>query len=136
MALGNTGVDAVLVGSAIPSEQGHRARDLIKQGTALSTVVDLLGCERDSDDLAVAGVQADVQLLPRPARPGAVLFLQPLARAAQAQARAVHQQVQGLATPAPQRARYLQRFGPTAQGRVARHRQSEPDQVLGGAIRF
>jgi hypothetical protein len=62
-----------------------------------------------------------------------VFLLQPLARAAQAQARAVHQQVQGLAVPAWLRARHLQRLGPAAQGRVVRHAQLQPEQADDGA---
>ncbi len=80
MALGNAGVDAVLVVSAVAGERGHCARDLVEQGADLGAVIDLLGCERRGDDLARLGIQADVQLPPGPARLGAVLLLQPLAR--------------------------------------------------------
>jgi len=78
MALGNAGVNAVLVIPAIAGERGHRACDLIEQGADLGAVVDLLGCERGSDDLAAAGIQANVQLPPGPARLGALFLLQPL----------------------------------------------------------
>jgi len=78
-------------------------------------------------------IQADVQLSPRPARLGAMLLQQPLARAAQAQSRAVHQQVQGFAIPARLRARHIERPGPAAQGGMVRHRQSEPEQADDGA---
>jgi len=84
-------------------------------------------------DLAAAGVQANVQLPPGPACLGAMLLLQPLARAAQAQSRAVHQQVQGFAIPAQLRARHLQRLGPAAQRGMVRHRQSQPEQADDGA---
>ncbi len=133
MALGDAVVDAVLVVSAVGNERGHRSRNLIKQGADLGAVVDLLGGQQRRDDLACAGVQADMQLPPRPARLGAVLLEQPLARAAQAQARAVHQQVKGLAVSARLRARHLQRRGPAAQGRMVRHAQFQPEQANDGA---
>ena len=132
MALGDAVVNSILVIPAIAGERGHRACDLIKQGVDLGAVVDLLGCERGSDDLAAAGIQADVQLPPGPARLGAVFLLQPLARAAQAQSRAVDQQVQGFAVPARLRTRHLQRLGPAAQGRVVRHTQLQPKQADDG----
>jgi len=87
VALGNTGTDAVLVVSTIGGERGHHSCDLVEQRADLGAVVDLLGRERGCDDLAAAGIQADVQLPPQPARLGAVLLQQPLARAAQAQSR-------------------------------------------------
>ena len=90
MALGHAGVNAVLAISAVGGERGHHARDLVEQGADLGAVADLLGRERGGDDLAALGIQADMQFSPGPARLGAVLFQQPLARAAQAQARAVH----------------------------------------------
>ena len=62
-----------------------------------------------------------------------MLLKQPLARAAQAQARAVHQQVHGLAVTAPLRARHLQCLGPAAQGRVVRHIKLQPEQADDGA---
>src|SRR3712207_2344550 len=50
------------------------------------------------DDLAGAGIHANVEFSPRPACLGAMLLKQPLAGATQLQARAVHQQMQGLST--------------------------------------
>ncbi len=52
--------------------------------TDLGAVVDVLGRQRRRDDLAGVGVHANVRLAPRPARLGAVLLDQPLARAARA----------------------------------------------------
>ncbi len=46
---------------------------MIEQGTDLGAVVDVFVGQRCCDDLAGVGVQADVQLAPRPARLGAVL---------------------------------------------------------------
>ena len=133
MALGNAVVNAVLVVSAVGGERGHRARDLVEQGANLGAVVDLLGGQRRGDDLAALGIHADVQFSPRPARLGAVLFQQPLARAAQAQTRAVHQQMQGFAASARLRVWHRQRRSPAAQGGMVRHAQREPKQVDDGA---
>jgi len=66
---------------------------LIEQGANLGAVVDLLCRQHRRDDLPGVGIQADVQLPPGPARLGAVFLDQPLARAAELQAGAVHQQV-------------------------------------------
>ena len=133
MALSHAGVDAVLVVSAIAGVRGDRTGDLIEQGADLRTVVDLHGCKRRSNDLVRLAIQADVQLSPGPTRLGPVLLLQPLARAAQAQARAVHQQVRGFAVAARLRARHLQHLGPAVQGGVVRHAQLEPEQADDGA---
>jgi hypothetical protein len=65
-----------------------------------------------------------------------VLLEQPFALAAELQARAVHQQVQGLAAstsadiPWP---RHVQRRCPAAERAVVGNRQSEPEQVDDGA---
>ena len=132
MAPGNAVMNAVLVVSAVGDERGHHARDLVEQGADLGAVVDLLGGQRRRDDPARAGVQADVQLAPRPARLGAVLLQQSLACAAQAQARAAQGQVQGLAVPAWLRAWHLQRRCTPAQGRVVQHAQVQPEQADDG----
>lgn len=54
VALGNPGINAVLVVSAVGGERGYHARDLVEQGAGL------LGRGRRGGDLAAAGVQADV----------------------------------------------------------------------------
>ena len=100
MALGNPGVDTVLVVGAVGSKRRHGSCDLIEQGADLRAVVHLLPGQRRRDDLPGIGIQADVQLAPGPARLGAMFLDQPLACAAELQAGAVHQQVQGLAIPA------------------------------------
>src|SRR4051795_5462826 len=66
------------------------------------------------DDPPGVGIHADVELPPGPARAGAVLLDQPLTRATQLQARAVHQQVHGFAVAARAWPRHLQRRGPAA----------------------
>ncbi len=97
MALGDAVVDAVLVVPAVAGERGHGSCDLVEQGTGLGRVVHLLGGQGGGHDPAGADVHAQVQHAPGPARCRPVLLQQPLALAAQLQARAVHQQVQGLA---------------------------------------
>src|SRR5215207_7306585 len=77
------------------------------------------------------GIPAEVELLPGPARLGAMLFDQPLAGATQRQARAVHQQVHGLAVPVQSWPGHLQRLGPAAQGRMVG--RSEIEQTDDGA---
>jgi len=74
-----------------------------------------------------------MQLPPGPARLAAVLLDQPLARALELQARAVHQQVEGLAATARLWTWNLQRLRPTAERRVVRHGQIEPKRVNDGA---
>ena len=93
--------------------------------------------QRGSHDLAGVGIQADVELAPRPPHLGAVLLDQPLAWPAQLQPRAVHQEVHRFAVisriGAAALPRHLQRRGPAAQGRVIRHREIEPEQADDGA---
>ena len=57
-----SGGNALLVVDAVGGERGHRSRDLVEQGADLGAVIDLLCGQRRRDDLAGAGVQADVQL--------------------------------------------------------------------------
>jgi hypothetical protein len=68
-----------------------------------------------------------MQHSPGPAPLGAVLLRQPLARAAELQPRAVHQQVHRRAPRL--RSRHLQRLGAAAQGRVIRPREIETEQL-------
>src|SRR2546423_603581 len=70
-----------------------RALDLIEQRADPGTIVDIVGGQLRCHDLSGTSIHADVKLSPRPARPGAVLLDQPLARAAQFQASAIHQQM-------------------------------------------
>ena len=74
MALGDVIVGAALVVRAVSGERGHLARELVEQWADLRSVVHVLGRERRGDDLARLGIEADVQLSPRPPRVGAVLL--------------------------------------------------------------
>lgn len=80
----------------VGGERGHGCVDQIGQGADLGAVIDLLGRERGRHDPARLGVEAEVQLPPRPARAGAVFLDRPFAGPAQLQPRAVRQQLQGL----------------------------------------
>ena len=76
---GDVGVDAFSIVPAVPRDRGYNSRNLVEQAIDLGTVVHLLGRERGGDDLTRSGIEADVQLPPRPARAGAVFLNQPLA---------------------------------------------------------
>jgi hypothetical protein len=95
-AVGNLGVNAILLIGSIGGDRAQRAGDLIEQETKLGRIVDLFAGQRRRYDLAGAGIHAEVQLPPRPARPGATPLDQPFPRTSQLQAGAVHQQVQEL----------------------------------------
>jgi hypothetical protein len=103
MTLSDRGGNAFLVVRAVRRERGHCCHHLVEQGANLRPVIDVVGGQRRRDNLASLGVHADVQLPPGPVRFGAMLLQQPLARAAEPQAGAVDQQVDGLALPAPPR---------------------------------
>jgi len=60
MALGDAGVNAILIVGAVAGERRHRARDLVEQGTGLRRVVQVLGGQRASHDPAGAGVHAEM----------------------------------------------------------------------------
>src|SRR5438270_5223910 len=60
-------VDAVLVVCAIAGERGDGTIDLVEQGTDLRAVIDIIGGECRGDDPTRVGIDADVQLAPRPA---------------------------------------------------------------------
>src|SRR3954462_568578 len=123
MALADAGVDAVLIIGPVTDERGDRAVYLVQQRTDLRAVIDVVGGQRGRHDLARVGISAEVHLAPGPARAGAVLLDQPLARAAQLQARAVDQQVHGLG--AGPWSWDLHGLGAAAQGGVVGNRESE-----------
>src|SRR3954466_1919064 len=138
VARGDAGVDAVSVVRTVGGERGDGPRHSVEQGTGQGAVVHLVRGQRGGGDPAGVGVHADVRLPPRPPCAGAVLLEQPLARAAQLQARAVHQQVRRLAVgtgtgAARPRPRHLQRRRPAAECRVVRHTQREAEQADDGA---
>src|SRR5215211_953010 len=114
MARGDTAVNTLLIIRAVAGERRDNSVYLVEQGTNLRAVIDIVGGQLRRNDLPSVGVHAEVELSPGPARAGAVLLDQPLARATQLQARAVRQQVHGFAVAARSWPRHLQRLGPTA----------------------
>ena len=96
MARGDPAVDTFLIIRAVAGQRGDRSVDLVEQGADLRGIIGIPVGQHRCDDLPGAGIHADVQLSPRPARAGAVLLDQPFAGPTQAQAGAVHQQVHGL----------------------------------------
>jgi hypothetical protein len=79
IALGLAGGDAVLVVGAVAGEGGDGIEDLVQQVADLGAIIGVVSGQHRGDDLPGAGVQAEVQLPPRPANLGAVLPMQPLA---------------------------------------------------------
>ena len=116
---------------AVGGDGGDRTIDLVEQGADPRAVVAVVAGQHRRDDPPGVGVRGEVQLLPRPARPAAVLLDQPLPGPAQTQPRAVDQQVRRLASRAW--ARRFERLGPAAEGRVVRHGEVEPEQAEDGA---
>jgi hypothetical protein len=112
---------------------------LVEQGANLRAIVSLRAGQRCGDDLAAVGIHAEVEFTPGPACLGAIFLDPPLTGPTQRQARAVHQQMQGLGTGAsfgaaarPWR-RHLQRGCPAAQGGVVRHGEIKAEQAHEGA---
>src|SRR3954469_8041618 len=139
MALADAGVDAVLVVRAVACDGGHCACDLVEQGANLGTVIDIVGRQRRRNDPARVSIDAEVHLAPGPARSRAMLLDQPLASAAELQARAVYQQVQGLGIPPSISlavrpwSGHLQGLGPAAQGGMVGNGEIETKQADNGA---
>jgi len=135
VALRDGPINRLAVVGTVARERRHRARDLVEQGTGLRRVVHVLGGQRGGHDPAGAGVHAQMQHAPRPACRRPVLLKQPLALAAQLQARAVHQQVHRLAaspSAGVPRSRHVQRRCTPAERRVVRHAQAEAEQADDG----
>ncbi len=122
---------AVLIVSTVGSERSNRAIHLIEQSADLGGIADVAGGQRRRLDLSGVSIHGDVQLAPRPPCLRAVLLEQPLARAAEFQPCAVHQQLYGTGTWSG--ANYVQALGPAAQGGVVWHGQVETEQSDDGA---
>jgi glutathione S-transferase len=127
MTLGNRLTDLVLIVGAVGREGGNGIGDLTEQRIRHRGIVDFLPGHLNGDDLAAIGIDADVQLPPRPPAGRSVLFDQPFAGSAQLQPGAVHEQMQR-AGCGPPRQRHFQRLPPPAQCGVVRHRQIKPKQ--------
>src|SRR5215210_1314867 len=79
VALGDAGVNTILIVTAIARERHHRSFHLVEQGTGLGAVIHVVGGQRRGDDLAGVGIHTEVQFAPRPSCLGAVFLDQPLA---------------------------------------------------------
>src|SRR3984893_3049682 len=81
-----------------PANDANRSGNLLKQGTDLRAVIDILAGQLGGDDLSSVGVHADMELSPGPTPPSGVLLDEPLAGTAELEPCAVHQQVYRFAT--------------------------------------
>lgn len=86
-------VDPSPVIGAVIGKPAHRGRDLVEQGPDHRCVINRAVGQRGRHDPAGGGIDANVQLLPRPPHGGSVLFDQPLPRAGKFQSGAVDQQM-------------------------------------------
>src|SRR3984893_15264240 len=93
MTLADLTVDIVPIVRSIAGKRHNRSRDLLKQGTDLRTVIDILAGPLGGDDLSRVGIHPDMELSPGPTRPCGVLLDEPLTGTAELEPCAVHQQV-------------------------------------------
>jgi len=119
--------DVVSVVCAVTDEGCDGTPDLVEQRVDLQAIVHVFGGQRGRHDLAGVGVNAKVQLPPRPSRLRAVLLHQPLTGAAQPQAGAVDKQMHGRAAQC--RSHDGQGFGSPAQRRVIGHGEIKTEQA-------
>jgi hypothetical protein len=77
--------DLVLIVGAVGSEESDGIDDLVEQSVSRRGIVDILPGHRDGGDLTAVGIDADMQLAPRSAAGGSVLFNQPFAGSAELQ---------------------------------------------------
>src|SRR5215203_2914350 len=135
MAFGDRAGDAVLIVRSVTRERSDQTRDLVEQGANLRAVIAIVSRQRRRDDPARVSIYANVELFPGPAPSRAMLLDQPLARPAELEARAVHQQMNGLGIPSSispavrPRPRRLQGLGPAAQGGMVGNREIETQQA-------
>src|SRR5215207_3578431 len=129
MAFGDRAGDAVLIVRSITRERSDQTRDLVEQGANLRAVIDIVGRQRRRDDPARVSIYANVELFPGPAPSRAMLLDQPLARPAELEARAVHQQMHGLGIAVRPRPWRLQGLRPAAQGGMVGNSEIETEQA-------
>jgi hypothetical protein len=123
----DAGVDALLFIRAVAGERGDGTINLIKQGTDLRTVVNIVGSQRRRNDLASLGINSDVQFTPRPAPARTLLLDQPLAGTGQLQSSTVHQQMHRFGVG--RRSRHLQRLCPPADCGMVRDGKIRTEQA-------
>src|ERR1700745_3943027 len=93
MTLAALTVDIVPIVRSIAGKRHNRSRDLLKQGTDLRTVIDILAGQLGGNDLSRVGVHPDMELSPAPTHLCGVLLDQPLTGTAELETCAVHQKV-------------------------------------------
>src|SRR6202022_2618333 len=93
MTLADLSVDIVPIVRPISSKRRNRHRYLLKQGTDLRAVIDILAGQVGGDDLSSVGVDTDVELSPGPTPPCGMLLDQPLTGTAELEPCAVDQQM-------------------------------------------
>jgi hypothetical protein len=76
VTLADLTVDIVPIVRSIAGKRRNRSGNLLKQGTDLRAVIDIVAGEGGDDDLS--SVHADMELSPGPTRPCGVLLDEPL----------------------------------------------------------
>ena len=123
------GVDIVPIERAVGGEGGDGTVDPFEQGADLRAIISVRGRQHRGGDPAGVGVGGQMQFLPGPPLAAPVFLHQPVARPAQAQAGAVHEQVHRPRVGRTPRPRHLRRLGPAAEGAVVRSGEIEVEQV-------
>ena len=90
ITLGDRLADLVLIVGAVSGEGRNGIGELVEQCGSPRGIVDIFLGQRDRNDLAALGIDADMQLAPRSAAGRSMLFNQPFAGPAELQAGAVH----------------------------------------------
>jgi hypothetical protein len=130
MTLADLTVDIVPIVRSIAGKRHNRSRDLLKQGTDLRTVIDILAGQLGGDDLSRVGIHPDMELSPGPTRPCGVLLDEPLTGTAELEPCAVHQQVYRFA--ARWWSRHRQCLAATAHRRMVWRREIKTQQRKNG----
>ena len=130
MTLADLTVDIVPIVRSIAGKRHNRSRDLLKQGTDLRTVIDILAGQLGGDDLSRVGIHPDMELSPGPTRPCGVLLDEPLTGTAELEPCAVHQQVYRFA--ARWWSRHRQCLAASAHRRMVWRREIKTQQLKNG----
>jgi hypothetical protein len=80
LVLGDSGVDAGLIVGSIADEGGEWTGNLVEQRLDQRAILDLATRQLGREDLSSLSIDADMELTPGPASPGAVFLDQPLTR--------------------------------------------------------
>ena len=122
-------IGRVAVIGAIGRELIDRHVDLVEQWPNLRGVAAILVRHDVCDDITAVGIQRQVQLAPAPTGFGAMLFLQPLARALDLQPGTVDEDVKWCIWRSPSFGRWHPGCCPSAEGRVIGHGQIQSHQL-------